>query len=262
SLCKHLAAAYGADVAFLAEQIDDRPGWARVVASWFAGDAALPEGREFALEGTPCSLVPELDVVVQPEGTVERFPSDKFIARHGLDGYLAVALRAADGALLGHIGVASRRALEPDEADVVALRIFAARAARRRGGDPRPGPPARGDRQPGAARARPRPASRGPVRARPRAGARGPERALDAAVAGGRAAGATPARVRGGDDLLPGLGGADERGEVLGSLRGRGGREAHQRRSRRRGRRRRLRRRRSRRRHRAARAAGPRPRVR
>src|SRR5439155_15736931 len=91
--------------------------------------AGLPEGIEFELEGTPCSLVPELEVVNLPHGTVARFPGDRFVARYRLDGYLAVALRAADGALLGHIGVASRRALEPDEADVVALRIFAARAA-------------------------------------------------------------------------------------------------------------------------------------
>ena len=129
SLCRHLASAYGADVAFVAERLEQRPGWARVLASWAAGDAVLPEGIEFELEGTPCSLVPELEVVNLPHGTVARFPGDRFVARYRLDGYLAVALRAADGALLGHIGVASRRALEPDEADVVALRIFAARAA-------------------------------------------------------------------------------------------------------------------------------------
>jgi signal transduction histidine kinase len=47
----------------------------------------------------------------------------------GLESYLAVCLRAADGTHLGHMAVLDARPMEADDEDVAALRIFAARAA-------------------------------------------------------------------------------------------------------------------------------------
>ena len=64
-----------------------------------------------------------------PEGTVARFPDDDFTARHGLDSYLAVAMRGSSGAQIGYIGVQSRRRLEPNADERAALSIFGARAA-------------------------------------------------------------------------------------------------------------------------------------
>ena len=51
-----------------------------------------------------------------------------FLRAHGLDGYLAIALRGADGRPIGHIGVISTRALDPAPSELQALQVFAARA--------------------------------------------------------------------------------------------------------------------------------------
>jgi signal transduction histidine kinase len=47
----------------------------------------------------------------------------------GLQSYLAVCLRGADGTHLGHMAVLDARPMEADDEDIVALRIFASRAA-------------------------------------------------------------------------------------------------------------------------------------
>jgi len=47
----------------------------------------------------------------------------------GLDSYLAVCLRAADGTHLGHVGVMDAGPMAPEDDDVAAMRIFASRAA-------------------------------------------------------------------------------------------------------------------------------------
>jgi signal transduction histidine kinase/uncharacterized protein YhfF len=128
SLTRHLAAAFDAEVAFVAELMGEPPARARVLAISHNG-ADLHEGHEFATEGTPCALVLAHDVVSIPEGTCARFPDDDFTVRHGLDAYLAVAMRGSDGRHIGYIGVQSTRRLEPDADERAALAIFGARAA-------------------------------------------------------------------------------------------------------------------------------------
>jgi signal transduction histidine kinase len=128
SLTRHLAQAFDAEVAFVAEFLPKRPDRARVLAVSQNGDD-LREGFEFAIENTPCALVHERELVSIPEGTVERFPRDEFTVRHGLEGYLAVALHGSDGGRIGYIGVQSTRRLEADEDERAALQIFGARAA-------------------------------------------------------------------------------------------------------------------------------------
>jgi signal transduction histidine kinase len=128
SLTRHLAAAFDADVAFVAELLGEPADRGRVLAISHNG-ADLREGYEFAIEGTPCALVLEDDVVSFPEGTCARFPHDEFTVRHGLDAYLAVAMRGSAGDHIGYIGVQSTRRLEPDADERAALAIFGARAA-------------------------------------------------------------------------------------------------------------------------------------
>jgi signal transduction histidine kinase/uncharacterized protein YhfF len=129
SLVRHLAHALGAEIAFVAELLPGRDDRARVAAAWPADCPLLPEASEFDIVGTPCELAVHRDVVSIPDGTLQAFPGDELIAAHGLDGYLAVAMRGADGARIGHIGVLSTRRLDPTAEDLAALSIFAARAA-------------------------------------------------------------------------------------------------------------------------------------
>jgi signal transduction histidine kinase/uncharacterized protein YhfF len=130
SLVRQVAAALGAEIAFVSELLrePESPGRARVLTSSDSG-LELPEGWEHAVADTPCELVGENEVVSIVDRLGERYPLDDYAARHGLEGYLAIAMRGSNGALLGYLGVMSRRTLEPDEDQIAALEIFAARAA-------------------------------------------------------------------------------------------------------------------------------------
>jgi signal transduction histidine kinase len=126
-LVKHIALAFGADVAFVAEVVPEDPGRARFLACWEG--TGLVEAVEYRLAGTPCAEVRQSGVVSYTDGVRERFPEDEMVVGLGLDSYLAVALRGSDGAHLGHLGVLATGPLVPDGDKVAALRIFAARAA-------------------------------------------------------------------------------------------------------------------------------------
>ena len=126
-LVKQLARAFHADVAFVAEVVPEDHERARFLACWEGGGPAEPV--EYRLAGTPCAEVRDADVVSYTDGVRERFPEDEMVVELGLDSYLAVALRGADGAHIGHLGVLAAAPLAPDPEKVAALRIFAARAA-------------------------------------------------------------------------------------------------------------------------------------
>ena len=128
SLTRQLAEAFAAEVAFVAELLGEPPERARVLAVSHNG-ADLREGFEYAIDGTPCSLIVTDDFVSIPEGTCTRFPKDEFTVRHALDSYVAVAMRGSAGNQIGYIGVQSRRRLDPNDDERAALSIFGARAA-------------------------------------------------------------------------------------------------------------------------------------
>jgi signal transduction histidine kinase/uncharacterized protein YhfF len=129
SLSRCLAAAFAADVAYVAELLDeDPPTEAKILACWPGGDV-LPEGYEYELADTPCEAIAEQRIISYPIGTVSRFPRDGFLERNGLEGYLAVPMHGAEGRLVGYVCVLSRARLDAGEEEFAVLRIFAARAA-------------------------------------------------------------------------------------------------------------------------------------
>jgi signal transduction histidine kinase/uncharacterized protein YhfF len=99
-----------------------------VVASACAPGIVYGEGTEFALDGSPCEDAYAQPLLLVARGARERFPRDRFLARHGLDAYLGVALRAADGHPIGHVAVIARRELDPAPDELDAVQVFAARA--------------------------------------------------------------------------------------------------------------------------------------
>jgi signal transduction histidine kinase len=128
-LVAELAGALDAEVAFVAERSEQRDGWARTIASAGEPGIELPEGSEFELAGTPCEHAYQHELLLVRRGARLRYPADTFLRRHRLDGYLAIALRAADGRAIGHMGVIAARTLDPAPSELQALRIFGARAA-------------------------------------------------------------------------------------------------------------------------------------
>src|SRR4051794_2196774 len=66
-LVLELGAALGAEVAFVAELVEERPGYARTLASATAPGMDLAEGKEFELEGTPCEHAYTCELLRVPE---------------------------------------------------------------------------------------------------------------------------------------------------------------------------------------------------
>jgi len=127
-LVTEVAGALDAEVAFVAELLEQRPGWAVTIASAYPEGMELREGHEFALRGTPCEFAYVQEMLLVRSGARERYPDDEFLCRHALDGYLAIPLKGADGRAIGHLGVISTRPLDPAPSELQALHVFAARA--------------------------------------------------------------------------------------------------------------------------------------
>jgi hypothetical protein len=100
----------------------------RVVSGWYDGDW-MDEPFEYDTVGKPCALVVDQAVVAAPEAVTTRFPEARPAIEMGLESYLAVCLRAADGTHLGHMAVMDALPMRAGEDDVAAMRIFASRTA-------------------------------------------------------------------------------------------------------------------------------------
>ena len=127
-LVRHVALAFDARFAFVAEAMDPSGAYVRVVSGWYDGDW-MSEPLEYETQGKPCALVVGRSVVAFPEALTKRFPEAKPAIEMGLESYLAICLRAADGTHLGHIAVMDAGPMVAGDDDVAALRIFASRAA-------------------------------------------------------------------------------------------------------------------------------------
>ena len=128
SLVRHVALAFDAKMAFVAEATEPNGKRVRVVSCWYDGDW-IDEPVEYDTHGQPCALAAEQAVVAFPRALTSRFPEDKAAVDMGLESYLAICLRATDGTHLGHMAVLDARPMEAGDDDVAAMRIFASRAA-------------------------------------------------------------------------------------------------------------------------------------
>jgi signal transduction histidine kinase len=127
-LVRHVALAFDARFAFVAQATDPSGAYVRVLSGWYDGDW-MDEPLEYETRGKPCALVVERSVVEFPEALTKRFPEAKPAIEMGLESYLAVCLRAADGTHLGHMAVMDAGRMAAGDDDVAAMRIFASRAA-------------------------------------------------------------------------------------------------------------------------------------
>jgi signal transduction histidine kinase len=129
AMARHLAAAFGAELAFIGEHLPaPATGRVRVLASWQNG-VEMHEGYEFDLDDSmPCSVVRREGLLVLTHGATDRFPGDRYVTEHGLDSYLGVALPGAGDEQVGYMALMSSRPLDPEEEELAVLKIFAARA--------------------------------------------------------------------------------------------------------------------------------------
>jgi signal transduction histidine kinase len=127
-LVRHVALAFDAKFAFVAEASDRGGEHVRVISGWYDGDW-MDEPFEYDTHGKPCALVVERAVVAFPAALTKRFPEARPAIEMGLESYLAICLRAADGTHLGHMAVMDAGPMAAGDDDVAAMRIFASRAA-------------------------------------------------------------------------------------------------------------------------------------
>ena len=111
-LVRHVALAFDAKFAFVAEATDPNGEHVRVVSGWYDG-GWMDEPFEYDTRGKPCALVVEHAVVAFPEELTTRFPEAQPAIDMGLESYLAVCLRAADGTHLGHMAVMDAHPMRP-----------------------------------------------------------------------------------------------------------------------------------------------------
>ena len=106
---------------FITTGLGDPARRARSMASW------RPDGREetleYDLEGTPCRLVYDGQVVVVSEGLYKQFPREA-----GFEGYIGVPLRNREGRPVGHLAVLSHEPILSAQKGEAIVRLFSQRA--------------------------------------------------------------------------------------------------------------------------------------
>jgi signal transduction histidine kinase len=126
SLVEHLARELGADFAFAGELVgNDRVRTLAVLA-----DGAAAQNFEYPLEDSPClNALQKRGTVIYPQGVAELFPRDPGLKARGIQAYVATALHAADGSVLGVLAVMHRQPVERGVFWASMIEIFGARAA-------------------------------------------------------------------------------------------------------------------------------------
>jgi formate hydrogenlyase transcriptional activator len=112
--------------AFVAEFADVNTR-VRTLAYWARERSA--DNIEYDLAGTPCEEVLHGTLCHHPAGVSRKFPDDKFLAELGIESYLGVPLRGAEGEVLGHLAVFDDSPMPGKPRQLFIFRIFAARAA-------------------------------------------------------------------------------------------------------------------------------------
>src|SRR5262245_40307694 len=123
SLVRHLAEAIGVPYATVCEF--QTPPHGSALAVWERDHVV--EGLPFDFTTSPAAGVLSSDLVHIPTGVLQRFPQAAFLAARGIDGYMAVPLRAGAG-VLGLISAFDDRPMPAEPRRLFILRIFAARA--------------------------------------------------------------------------------------------------------------------------------------
>lgn len=98
SLAKHAALALGARYAFVAESLSELES--RSLAYWEGSD--FGQGFSYRFPGTPCERVAQGHVCSTRTRLKELFPEDLWLLQIGVDSYVGVPMKTADGRVLGH----------------------------------------------------------------------------------------------------------------------------------------------------------------
>lgn len=125
SLAEYLTRTLDADFALVGELTGEKSDQIKVLG--LAGFNREP-GFTYNLAGTPCENVLNTDICSYPDEISHRFPNDRMLTMHGVEGYVGTPLLAGDGDPIGLIAVMTRQPMKDVPTVLATVRIFAARA--------------------------------------------------------------------------------------------------------------------------------------
>jgi diguanylate cyclase (GGDEF)-like protein/PAS domain S-box-containing protein len=127
SLCLALARILDAKYAMVALLVLERDRIARTLG-WCCDGKTLGN-VSYSLVGTPCYGVANGETCYYPQDVQRQFPEDRRLADLGLESYMGIPLREAEGRVLGIMSVFYDRPMQRQEYYLGVFQIFAVRAA-------------------------------------------------------------------------------------------------------------------------------------
>jgi diguanylate cyclase (GGDEF)-like protein/PAS domain S-box-containing protein len=127
SMSLALARILNAKYAMVALLVLERDRTARTLG--WCGDGMILENVSYSLVGTPCYGVADGETCYYPQDLQLQFPEDRRLAQLGVQSYMGVPLREAEGRVLGIMSVFYDRPMQEQEHYLGVFQIFAVRAA-------------------------------------------------------------------------------------------------------------------------------------
>ncbi|MGA9851565.1 MAG: EAL domain-containing protein [Gammaproteobacteria bacterium] len=127
-LVRTLAVSLDVEYAFITMRKPEDPQHLQLVAGWHVNRAATG-GSKFPLEGTPAALTLLESQFWHEDGVAADYPNDRWLRKHGVRAYCAVAIPGLDGRALGHLGIMSRQPFQASDELFSVLRVLALRVA-------------------------------------------------------------------------------------------------------------------------------------
>ncbi|HEY4127858.1 MAG TPA: EAL domain-containing protein [Gammaproteobacteria bacterium] len=127
-LVRSLATGLDTEYAFVTTRIPEDPKRLKLVAGWHVNHTAGGLG-EIDIPGTPAErVIAEGRLWIEDEAATA-FPEDRWLRKHGVRAYCAVAIAGPDGQSIGHLGIMSRQPFQANDELFDALKLLAARCA-------------------------------------------------------------------------------------------------------------------------------------
>jgi len=127
-LVRNLAVALDVEYAFVTVRKPQDSNHLLLVAGWHVNRAAAG-GNELQIENTPAARTLLEGQLWCEDETAAAYPKDRWLRKHGVRAFCAVAIPGLDGRALGHLGIMSRQAFQASDELFAALRALALRAA-------------------------------------------------------------------------------------------------------------------------------------
>ncbi|WP_440905944.1 EAL domain-containing protein [Catenovulum sp. SX2] len=126
SMVESLSQIFPVDYVFIA-QLQQQETTAKTLAVAYQGK--LVDNFSYALEHTPCEQTKSSGMCWFPKGVQQEYPKDTLLIEMGIQGYLGVALKDAEGNTIGLLTLLSINELDIGYQGQEILNIFAARAS-------------------------------------------------------------------------------------------------------------------------------------